>query len=116
MKDLRTLFVCFKRFRSTPIPSHRLDCSCKPSSSTTAIWGLLYIFSECETWREALVSVAGFPEYLATHLAAVAQDHQDGIFSAETNVVKTIGGQEPQSVEDFVRQNRAHFGVEVALS
>ncbi len=75
-----------------------------------------YVNIPVETWREALVNVAGYPEYLATHLAAVAQDHQDGIFSAETNVVKTIGGQEPQSVEDFVRQNRAHFGVEVSLS
>ncbi len=27
---------------------------------------------------------AGMPEFLATHLTAVAQDHQDGVFSAET--------------------------------
>ena len=75
-----------------------------------------YVDIPIETWREALVNVAGFPEYLATHLAAVAQDHQDGIFSAETDVVEAIGGQAPQSVEDFVRQNHGHFGVEQALS
>ena len=75
-----------------------------------------YVNIPIETWREALVNVAGFSEYLATHLAAVAQDHQDGIFSAETCVVREIGGQEPQSVEDFVLANRAQFGPEVALT
>ncbi len=75
-----------------------------------------YVNIPVETWREALVNVAGFPEYLAAHLAAVAQDHQDGIFSAETNVVKTIGGQEPQSVEAFVRQHSSDFGLELAES
>ena len=61
-----------------------------------------------EAWREALVEHPEFPDYLATHLAAVAQDHQDGVFSAETNVVERIGGQPPQSVEEFVR---AHAGM-----
>ena len=50
-----------------------------------------------------------FPDYLATHLVAVAQDHQDGVFSAETNVVERIGGQPPQSVEEFVRANAGMF-------
>ncbi len=60
-------------------------------------------------WRRALVEKIGFPEFLATHLAAVAQDHQDGIFSAETDVVERIGGQAPQSLPEFVRANRARF-------
>ncbi len=52
---------------------------------------------------------AGFPEFVATHLAAVAQDHQNGVFSAETDVVERIGGQAPQSLPEFVRANRARF-------
>ena len=75
-----------------------------------------YVNIPVATWREALVNVAGFPEYLAAHFVAVAQDHQDGIFSAETDVMKTIVGQEPPSVEDFVRQSRSQFGVEMVLS
>ena len=33
----------------------------------------------------------------------MAQDHQDGAFSGATAVVEKIGGQRPQSLEDFVR-------------
>ena len=32
-------------------------------------------------WRNILIEKPGFPEFLATRLAAVAQDHQDGVFS-----------------------------------
>ena len=45
----------------------------------------------------------------ADHLAAVAQDHQDGVFSAETDVVETIAGQAPQSVEEFVLAHAEAF-------
>ena len=62
-----------------------------------------YVNVPIDAWREALVEHPEFPDYLATHLAAVAQDHQDGVFSAETDVVERIGGQPPQSVEEFVR-------------
>ena len=68
-----------------------------------------YVNLPIEQWRKILVEKAGFPEFLATHLAAVAQDHQDGIFSGVTDVVKKIGGQAPQSLEDFVRAHRAEF-------
>ena len=68
-----------------------------------------YVNLPIEQWRKILVEKAGFPEFLATHLAAVAQDHQDGIFSGVTDVVEKIGGQAPQSLEDFVRAHRAEF-------
>lgn len=64
-----------------------------------------YINIPIEVWREALIEKARFTEFLATHLAAVAKDHQDGIFSAKTDVVEKIGGQPPQSFEAFVRSN-----------
>ncbi len=41
---------------------------------------------------------AGMPEFLATHLTAVAQDHQDRVFSAETGRGGKVGGQLPQSL------------------
>ena len=68
-----------------------------------------YINIPIDAWRTAMVEKIGFPEFLATHLAAVAQDHQDGIFSAETDVVEKIGGQSPQSLEDFVKSHQTMF-------
>ncbi|MCH8981065.1 NmrA family transcriptional regulator, partial [candidate division KSB1 bacterium] len=41
--------------------------------------------------------------------AAVAQDHQDGVFSAETDVVERIGGRPPQSLAEFIRVHVAEF-------
>jgi len=68
-----------------------------------------YINIPIDAWRTAMVEKIGFPEFLATHLAAVAQDHQDGIFSAETDAVEKIGGQPPQSLEDFVKSHQTMF-------
>ena len=68
-----------------------------------------YVNLPIAEWRRVLVEKVGFPEFLATHLAAVAQDHQDGVFSAETDVVEKIGGQSPQTLEEFVRAHIAEF-------
>ena len=68
-----------------------------------------YVDVPIDAWRQALVQHSGIPDYLATHLAAVAQDHQDGVFSAETDIVERIGGQPPQTVEAFVRAHAAMF-------
>ncbi len=64
-----------------------------------------YVDLPVEQWRTVLVERAGMPEFLATHLAAVAIDHQNGIFSAETDIVERIGRRKPQSVADFVREH-----------
>lgn len=71
-----------------------------------------YVNLPIETWHQILVQQPNFPEYLATHLAHVAQDHQNGIFSAQTDVVERIGGKAPQTLAEFVRANRAAFTVE----
>ncbi len=68
-----------------------------------------YVNLPIAEWRRALVEKVGFPEFLATHLAAVDQDHQDGVFSAETDVVEKIGGRPPQSLEQFVRAHIIEF-------
>jgi uncharacterized protein YbjT (DUF2867 family) len=68
-----------------------------------------YVNLPIEQWRRILVEKVGFPESLVTHLAAVAQDHQDGIFSGVTDVVEKVGGQAPQSLEEFVRTHRSEF-------
>ncbi len=68
-----------------------------------------YVDLPIEEWRTILVERAGVPEFLATHLAAVAQDHKDGVFSAETDVVERIGGRPPLSFGQFVRAHIAEF-------
>lgn len=68
-----------------------------------------YIDVPIPAWRDALERHAGFPTYLATHLAAAAQDHRDGVLSAENDVVERIGGQPPESVEAFARAHAAQF-------
>ena len=68
-----------------------------------------YVNLPIEQWRTILVEKVGFPESLVTHLAAVAQDHQDGIFSGVTDVVEKVGGQAPQSLGEFVRAHREEF-------
>ncbi len=69
-----------------------------------------YVNLPIEQWRRILVEKAGLSEFLATHLAHVAQDHQDGVFSAKTDIVERIGGRPPQSLEDFIRANAKAFG------
>lgn len=68
-----------------------------------------YVDIPLETWREAMISRSGFPEFLADHLSNVAVDHQNGIFDAETDIVERIGGQKPQSLAEFVRAHRERF-------
>ncbi len=69
-----------------------------------------YVNIPVEAWKAVLLKQAGMPEYLATHLAAVAVDHQNGIFSAETDVVEVIGGQPPESLESFIHRHIDIFG------
>ena len=65
-----------------------------------------------ETWREILRDQVGLPEFLVTHLGAVADDHKRGVFSATTDVVERIGGRPPQPLETFIQENRASFGAQ----
>ena len=51
-------------------------------------------------------------ESLVSHLTAVAQDHHDGVFDAQNDVVEQIGGQPAQSLAAYIRENRAYFGAE----
>ena len=46
-----------------------------------------YVNPPIEEWRAVLVEKVGFPETLVVHLAAVAQDYQDGVFTGVTDVV-----------------------------
>ncbi len=75
-----------------------------------------YIDLPIDQWRSLLVEQVGLPEFLVNHLVAVAQDHKDGVFSAQTDVVERVGGQPPQSLEHFIRGHLQEFNAGPVLS
>ncbi len=70
-----------------------------------------YVDLPLDVWGDAISGVEGLNEFAVTHLKAVAVDHQNGIFSGETDAVERIGGQAPQSLPEFIRENIDAFGV-----
>ena len=68
-----------------------------------------YVDLPSEAWGQVLSEQLGLPEFPVAHLKAVADDHKNGVFSAQTDVVERIGGQAPQSLEEFVREHRGLF-------
>ena len=70
-----------------------------------------YVDLPVDVWGDVISGVDGLNEFAVTHLKAVAVDHQNGIFSGETDVVERIGGQPPQSLPEFIRENINAFGV-----
>ncbi len=72
-----------------------------------------YVDLPNEAWGQILSEQVGLPEFLVTHLKAVADDHKNGVFSAQTDVVERIGGQAPQSLDEFVREHRKSFTAEL---
>jgi uncharacterized protein YbjT (DUF2867 family) len=68
-----------------------------------------YVDLPVEAWGEVLAGVDDMTDSLVTHLKAVAVDHQNGIFRAETDVVERIGGRPPQTLGAFIREHRPAF-------
>jgi uncharacterized protein YbjT (DUF2867 family) len=71
-----------------------------------------YVEISVQAWREILSRVPVMTPYLIEHLARVAESHQHGEFDAVTDVVETIGGASPTSLEMFIRQTPAAFGAQ----
>jgi uncharacterized protein YbjT (DUF2867 family) len=71
-----------------------------------------YVEISVQAWREILSRVPVMTPYLIEHLARVAESHQHGEFDAVTDVVGTIGGASPKSLEIFIRQNQTAFGAQ----
>ncbi len=71
-----------------------------------------YVEISVQAWREILSHVPVMTPYLIEHLARVAESHQHGEFDAVTDVVGTIGGASPKSLEIFIRQNQTAFGAQ----
>jgi uncharacterized protein YbjT (DUF2867 family) len=61
-----------------------------------------------EQWRDALIE-HGLPSHLVSHLAAMADLHRAGRYDRMSDEVLTLTGQEPLSVQEFVRKHAATF-------
>ena len=61
-----------------------------------------------EPWRDDLLN-RRWPVHVVNHLAALADLHRAGRFDRTSDEVRTLTGQEPLSVQEFVRQNAATF-------
>ena len=61
-----------------------------------------------EAWRDALLK-RGLPIHLVNHLATMADLHRAGRYDRMSDDVRTLTGQGPLSVQDFVRKNAATF-------
>ena len=61
-----------------------------------------------EPWRDELLK-RRWPVHLVNHLVALADLHRAGRFDRTSDDVLTLTGQEPLSVQEFVRKNAAAF-------
>src|SRR3984893_2874488 len=61
-----------------------------------------------EPWREALLE-RGLPVHVVSHLATMADLHRAGRFDRMSDDVRTLTGQRPLSVQEFVRKNAGAF-------
>jgi NAD(P)H dehydrogenase (quinone) len=71
-------------------------------------WPVTYIPIGIEEFTERLHR-RGFGEHRIQHLSAVAVDYRNGVFAGTNDIVKRVGGVEPQSVKEFVARNRSSF-------
>jgi uncharacterized protein YbjT (DUF2867 family) len=69
-----------------------------------------YVDIPVERWRQILSHVDVMTPWLIEHLSRVAESHQHGEFDAVTDVVETIGGVLPRSLEAFIREHQTAFG------
>ncbi len=69
-----------------------------------------YVEIPTETWLEQLASAPHMNQHFLKHLEQVAEEHRNGRFEGVTEVVETIGGRKPKSLETFVRENIEAFG------
>ncbi len=70
---------------------------------------ITYVPMEIEAFRVVLKD-RGFTPHFVQHIAAVAQDCRDGLFSGTNDWVATLTGQEPLEMADYITRNKVMFG------
>ena len=49
-------------------------------------------------------------------MRAVAIDYRNGVFAGTNDIVRTVGGTEPQSVREFVTNNKSYYDDRSAIT
>jgi uncharacterized protein YbjT (DUF2867 family) len=70
---------------------------------------ITYVALEIEPFMEIWREKTGFSAYNFQHIAAVAQDCRDGVFSGTNDLVEKLTGQKPLGMMDYITKNKALF-------
>jgi NAD(P)H dehydrogenase (quinone) len=68
-----------------------------------------YAPTSIEEFKQKMEQVYKFPPFRTQHLAAVAQDYQDGVFAGTNDVVEKITGAPPLSFPAFLEKHRQTY-------
>ena len=71
--------------------------------------GVAYEPADPEAFRDALVAERGLPRWRAEELAFIASAYGGGAGEEVTDVVRRVGGGEPRTFAEFVREHADHF-------
>jgi uncharacterized protein YbjT (DUF2867 family) len=69
---------------------------------------IAYVDVPLEAWKQQLAAL-GVPAHVASHLATMAQLHQENRYDRFSSDVEKLTGVAPMSVEEFVRRNARAF-------
>ena len=70
---------------------------------------ITYVAIEIEPFMEIWKEKTGASAYNFQHIAAVAQDCRDGLFSGTNDLVEKLTGQKPLGMMDYITKNKALF-------
>jgi NAD(P)H dehydrogenase (quinone) len=70
---------------------------------------ITYLALEIEAFMETWRKRTDVSPYFFQHVAAVAQDCRDGLFSGTNDLVEKLTGQKPLGMLDYITKNRAPF-------
>ena len=70
---------------------------------------ITYVALEIEPFMEIWRKKTGSSAYNFQHIAAVAQDCRDGLFSGTNDLVEKLTGQKPLGMMDYISKNKALF-------
>ena len=90
--------------------SPKLAASFSPTQKYSKALGRTITFHDIavDPWRDGLLE-SGLSVHLVNHLATMADLHRAGRYDRMSDVVLTLTGQGPLSVQEFVRKNAATF-------
>lgn len=71
--------------------------------------GVAYEPADPEAFRDVLVAERGLPRWRAEELALLASAYGGGAGEEVTDVVRRVGGGEPRTFAEFVREHADHF-------